>query len=171
MNYFYCYSAIFVLLFNYALSACPVNEYANDIRNKANVNYRLPNDTIPLHYDLTLETDLDNFNGSVIITILIIEDTNKITLHTQNLDVIDVIVTNENFDEIRVEEIEINEALNFFIIHLAENLVENQKYYINFRQFRGKLGRDNDGFYLALYEENGVEKYVVAILLLIHRNK
>lgn len=162
MNYNYTGIVLLLLLLSgYTLSnTCPTNKNVNVIRNKANVNYRLPNDTVPLHYDLTLETDLDNFNGSVKITIFAKENTNTVTLHAQNLEVIDLIVTNSNDEEITIKEIEIQEDVNFFVIHLVKNLIQDEIYYLNFRQFRGKLATDNDGFYLALYEENGIEKYV-----------
>jgi hypothetical protein len=58
--------------------------------------YRLPNDSIPLKYDLWLETDVGtpdekfNFSGKVKITIEIINATDVITLHFRKIKIIQI---------------------------------------------------------------------------------
>lgn len=134
---------------------------SNDLRGhwkEPDPTYRLPNDTLPIHYDLILETDLYDFNGSVIITIVAQRSTNRITLHSQNLEIVSLELVDENSDKIEITEIEFDENRLFLLINLAENLVVEQTYYLNISQFTGRLAQDNDGFYLALYNENGETK-------------
>jgi hypothetical protein len=52
------------------------------------LNYRLPNDSRPVHYDLYIETDIhngsDKYLGSVKIYVQIMEATDVITMHFSN---------------------------------------------------------------------------------------
>lgn len=54
-------------------------------------NYRLPNNTIPIHYDVHILTRVDSkdtsFHGSVKITVKVIEDTKNVVLHSRQLDI------------------------------------------------------------------------------------
>lgn len=57
------------------------------------ISYRLPNNTSPILYDLAIETWVDkgrlNYNGSVNICVQVNEnDTNYITLHSRNLNIL-----------------------------------------------------------------------------------
>lgn len=53
--------------------------------------YRLPNDSIPLKYEITLRTDIHlgrfDFNGNVKIHVKILEPTNEITLHYRQITI------------------------------------------------------------------------------------
>ena len=58
----------------------------SDERNS--LNYRLPNNSLPLHYDMHIETDIhegsDKFKGKVKINVKILETTDVITMHFRN---------------------------------------------------------------------------------------
>lgn len=49
----------------------------------------LPADVVPQHYDITLETNFDKhtFEGTVVIDLDVVKDTNSVSLHTLDLDV------------------------------------------------------------------------------------
>ena len=57
-------------------------------------SFRLPNTSIPLHYDIWLSTDIHRgefeFQGRVAIDILVVETTNLVTLHYSQLDIVSV---------------------------------------------------------------------------------
>jgi hypothetical protein len=60
-------------------------------KNLFGSTYRLPNNSVPLRYDLRLKTDFDkgdfNFEGRAKIYLKTIESTKKITLHMKDLNI------------------------------------------------------------------------------------
>lgn len=60
----------------------------NLVLEDSEIGYRLPNNSIPLRYDLHITTDIDkglfNFTGNVKIHLRIVENTKFITLHYRN---------------------------------------------------------------------------------------
>lgn len=133
----------------------------NSIILEDDLNYRLPNDSRPLRYDLWLKTDVDrnvfDFDGLVKIQILIIERTQTITLHARqlaidNIDLRDrdgmLIQTNliNNYDNI----------LEFLVISLPAEVTENEEIILDI-SYHGMLREDGSGFYRASYQnENGL---------------
>lgn len=99
-------------------------------------NYRLPNDTKPETYDITLITTVDeavdgdeinfNFDGTVKINIKVLEETNKVTLHARQL----TIKTAELFDENTniAGEFEYLVVPEFLIIPTKQNLQKDKNY-------------------------------------------
>lgn len=61
-------------------------------------NYRLPEDNIPLHYDLYLHPHLENgtFSGKVVIEVQTIKQTDSIVLHSYNLTIGRVQISSSN---------------------------------------------------------------------------
>ncbi len=51
--------------------------------------FELPSSVIPRHYDITLQPDFKKFtfDGTVLIDVDILEDTNSISLNTLDLDI------------------------------------------------------------------------------------
>lgn len=82
--------AISVLLC--AASALPVQNddpLANS-NNESKINYRLPNSTAPIHYDLKIIPDIEGdsgFKGACMIHFRVLEPTSDITLHSVRLNV------------------------------------------------------------------------------------
>ena len=62
----------------------------------------LPANVVPRHYDITLEPDFKKltFDGTVVIDLDCVEDSNSISLNTRELDLHDVKVTS-NGKEVR----------------------------------------------------------------------
>lgn len=120
-------------------------------------NYRLPNDSRPIRYDLYLKTGVHeenfDFNGIVTIQIEILEPTTIITLHkrqltVQRVDHVDATGTvlnanlANNFEELR----------EFLTITLPSQVNVGQQIFLKIT-YTGVLRTDNTGFYRASYND------------------
>ncbi|KAI4459114.1 protease m1 zinc metalloprotease [Holotrichia oblita] len=135
----------------------------NDIRSISPINdgsYRLPNDTIPIHYDVLLEPDFEafTFEGRVMITVLVVEETDTITLHANELTIhtVDVFAPVNNASTPNVTSAVEDPEHHFYIISLEEPVEINEELEVVIT-FTGILNDDNRGFYRAKYEEHGEE--------------
>lgn len=123
--------------------------------------YRLPNNSIPLNYDLTITTNVHkkdmNFNGIVLIDVKILENTPAITLHYNSLNITNVKISKisdinsgtetpqQNYDDLR----------NFFTLTRENNetlFEKDSNWQLNI-EYTGKLRTDNRGFYLSSYTD------------------
>lgn len=116
-----------------------------------------------------METDIKNFNGSVVIQIKALENTKNITLHSADLEIDDwIYIANENNQEIKISSIAFDIQRQFLIIFLEQELVRNEIYKLVINQFFGMLQKDNEGFYLAKYiDEYGIERYNFFIFFML----
>lgn len=119
------------------------------------LSFRLPNNTVPIHYDVSLLTDihLGNFDffGTVIIDIRVVEATETITIHYRQSTIsgIDLLNINgqtleSNVDFEQIEEVE------FLVIKPRTRLPEFSQYKVVIR-YRAVLRTDDYGFYRASY--------------------
>lgn len=125
------------------------------------INYRLPNETAPVHYKVQLMTRIDMsvfaFEGEVQITIEIKETTDQIVVHSRQL----------NINSIELYEVSIpsrliagtidtyDETTEFLTITSPEALLVTRTYVLIIK-YDGFLRSDEAGFYLAQYnDENG----------------
>lgn len=120
-------------------------------------NYRLPNNTSPSHYDVTLTTNVHtgnlDFKGVVVITIRVdLEETKSIVLHARQL---------ANYSATLLDTVtSISKRLNpgyasdteFLTLTPEDNseLVQGRIYTVTI-EYDGKLRTDNGGFYLSTY--------------------
>lgn len=117
------------------------------------VNYRLPNDTFPLRYDVYLTTRIDqadfNYDGHVDITIRCDVATNKIVMHNRHSDISEILLrSGENVTPLDTFETDL--VTEFLTIDLATNLVVGQEYVVAIT-FVGNHTVDNFGWYRASY--------------------
>lgn len=95
------------------------------------VTLRLPNDTIPLHYDIHLNTSIHtgqpNYDGQVNITIKCLEPTRNIVLHNRDLDILTVALTLGS-SSVNVTGFESMERPEFLNITLESALVVGEEY-------------------------------------------
>lgn len=120
-------------------------------------NYRLPNDSRPIRYELYLRTGVHeenfDFNGIVTIQIKILEPTNIITLHQRQLtidrvdhvDAAGTVLTASlvnNYEELR----------EFLTITLPTQMTVDAEIFLKIT-YHGILRTDNTGFYRASYTD------------------
>lgn len=109
-------------------------------------NYRLPNDTKPETYDITIKTTVDeavdgdetnfNFDGKVIINIKVLEDTNKITLHARQL-IITNIALKDGSTNIETDPYDYQIVPEFVVIPTKTTLQKDKNYELTI-EYTGK---------------------------------
>lgn len=138
----------------------PPDDEANQLSvltpRQTTINYRLPNDTKPIHYDISISTAIHtadlNFDGTVIIEIVAVEATNLITLHIMRNTVLNVKFWDANQRVI----LDTNSSYTFEVerdfmrVPLPETLVIGQRYFIEVI-YKGILRNDDAGFYVSTY--------------------
>lgn len=123
------------------------------------ISYRLPNNTIPLRYDLFLKTDVDkaifDFDGQVKIHIKLLQPSQLVTLHYRQIDIknIDLLNTDQSVIS-RGLVFGLNEEQEFLRIMLPNTYVENRELVLDIT-YNGTLRSDNTGFYRASYQSFG----------------
>lgn len=134
-----------------------------EVRQVDGRKYRLPNDTIPETYDITLTTQIDNadfiFYGNVRIGILTRESTQRITLHHRLLTIIIIRLwtTTDPQQQIGVNPFSYDAELEFLEIPVVTNLTAGTRYLLDI-DYMGTLREDNYGFYRSSYRnDNGVQ--------------
>lgn len=126
-----------------------------DIEFRANGNtYRLPNNTKPEHYDISLMTRIDqasfDFSGIVRIDFVVLSNTREITLHARQLTVKDIRLLNGT-QAIPLLSYSYNVVMDFLMIPTDNvDLLEGKRYTLDI-QYEGILRKDNAGFYRSSY--------------------
>lgn len=129
--------------------------------------YRLPNNSIPLSYDLRLTTDIDkavfNFTGAVKIHIKIIDESQEIVLHYRQttIEVINlwsgdgttIISSNLPYEQIPVFE--------FLVITLPNNYLPGDELVLEIN-YSCEHRDDGAGFYRGSYNQNGQQIWYAA---------
>lgn len=126
---------------------------ASDINQ---VNYRLPNNTIPEHYEISLETKIHQqnftFTGSVRIKLLALEATKNITIHARQL----IIKEKQYFltaDDIPMPmdvQMSVDRTTEFLIFNVPNGLEKGKRYQLLIF-YTGELRSDMAGFYRSSY--------------------
>lgn len=118
-------------------------------------NYRLPNNTIPLHYDIWLSTDIHNgvsdFSGRVRIRIQALENTSNITLHYRELTILNVDLLNDGGGMYQLDApFSKSEDVEFLVITPEQPLTQGQIYIVEIT-YMGTLRNDGKGFCRSSY--------------------
>lgn len=127
----------------------PVAENLNDR------NFRLPNNTEPVSYNISLSTDIHigdfGFQGEVMIIIRALENTNSITLHSRQtiIERIDLFTINGTLYQANVPFVYDSEV-EFLTINFAEELVAGQELSIQI-SYQGFLRSELMGFFRTSY--------------------
>lgn len=119
------------------------------------VEYRLPNHTFPIHYDISLNTNIHAgdfaFTGSVEILFGVIEATSEIILHHRQLTIhrVDLLTGTGNIiEENVIWSYEV--AREFLTIPFPNALVVGTEYMVRIT-YGGTLRTDDAGFYRSSY--------------------
>ena len=118
-------------------------------------DYRLPNNTIPLHYDIWLSTDIHkavfDFDGHVTIQIQAVEDTTNITVHYRELTIVNINLLSSIRTLIQSDvPFTLREDVEFLVITPTQPLIQGQLYFVEI-DYKGILREDDAGFYRSAY--------------------
>jgi aminopeptidase N len=111
--------------------------------------YRLPNNTVPLRYDLWLKTDFDkrslDFEGRVRILVKTVVPTNKITLLMRDLhiDEIDLLAADGTLKQSKLRSQYVGEIF-FLNIFLPDQTKQNDELVLDVK-YHGKMSKRNEG--------------------------
>lgn len=114
--------------------------------------YRLPNDTVPVHYDLKFDIQHSIFYGETRIYLRIRKLTSSIVLHSKNL-VIDELTTNikKDNDTIRPKEHVYDNDTDMMYLRF-ESPLERTNYTLTLK-FMGSLSNDLCGLFKSHYSD------------------
>ncbi|KAH9823958.1 alanyl aminopeptidase [Melampsora americana] len=123
--------------------------------------YRLSDDVIPLHYALTIKTDLDSnpptFQGTAQINVLIKSETDTITFHAaQSLSVLNVVIESESLGNTPepAKSISFDHKFERCTVVLSKPLPANTKATLGM-VFKAELEGNMMGYYKASYAFEG----------------
>ena len=136
-------------------------EHLTTTTTSANVvnTYRLPTYLKPYLYELEIQPYVGNnvtykekaftFTGTVIIHFTCIEETDKIVLHSKELDIKNYSLASNN-PEISLENFDIDPETDFFTLYANDTFQKNSNYSVKI-QFSGVILDKLYGFYRSSY--------------------
>ncbi|QIX00043.1 hypothetical protein AMS68_005560 [Peltaster fructicola] len=122
----------------------------------------LPTNVKPLHYDLTLEPDLEKFTfrGTVAIELDVVEDTTSVSLNTLELEIQEAKVTSAGKTVSSSPKLSYNEDTQTTKVEFDQHIPAGSKAMLTLN-FTGALNDNMAGFYRSSYKgSNGEEKYL-----------
>lgn len=135
-------------------------------RDEDGKEYRLPNNTIPLNYNIQLETNVHNgnftFMGKVRIHIKVIEASKTITLQTRQVTLINIKIMNDKM-EVMTATATYKETIDTeFLIIDTPDMAVNQEVYVEI-EYTATLRDDEAGFYRSSYKNLANETVWLAV--------
>lgn len=140
------------------------------------LNYRLNTDIQPIDYIIDLTPYFDSsvvgknpftFDGICTITIKANKlNIDTITVHKQDLDIIDVSLTKKpgffapfpwKIEHINIKSKEYDNITHKYTVKFASPLTKDESYDLNFK-YTGNLQNDSIGFYRSSYKDGNVTK-------------
>ncbi|KAG7280925.1 hypothetical protein CRUP_009212 [Coryphaenoides rupestris] len=123
---------------------------------------RLPTSVRPVHYDLTVNPDLDNmtFTGRTVITVSVLHSTKRIVLHAAELNVTKATFQLGDGKPVAVNVLEYKPRQQI-AIKFAEELNEKQRGVLTL-EYSARLSNSYDGFYNSSYIDKDGNKSVLA---------
>lgn len=156
-----------------AAAVPPIRELAsveenslNTYQNNNNVNYRLPNTSHPVNYELAIESRVDlgefEFKGNVKIVIVVDQMTQEIVLHARQLNILNVTLgrfRGRTLVNLKIDPFEYDNVPEFLKIRTnLSTLNQGDRLLLNI-DYVGALRNDRGGFYRSSYvNSNGVLK-------------
>lgn len=125
----------------------------------------LPEDVLPLHYDLTLMPNLETgeFAGKVNVTLEIISARNNLMLHSKNLsiDTVELMYVNESV-LVQVQNVEDN-PLDEMIKIVTKEMLKEGVYHVVLK-YRGTMLNRIVGLYMSHYKNEANEsRYMIVV--------
>lgn len=147
--------------------------FCTSLNQSLAIDYRLNTDIQPIDYIIDLTPYFDNdktplkFDGITTITIKTNKtNTDIITVHKQDLDIMDVSVTKKpgffspfpwKIEHIDVKSKEYDNITHKYTIKLVSPLINDETYDLNFK-FTGNFRNDMSGFYRSSYKDGNITK-------------
>jgi aminopeptidase N len=127
----------------------------NLLTKQGGISYRLPNDTIPIRYDIQLTTRVDegnfDFTGNVKINLRIVTQTNTITIHSKQLTILNTQLRNSVGGVIETQLATLDPVTEFLTVQtVVGQLTAGQEYVLEIN-YNGILRQDDQGFYRSSY--------------------
>ncbi|XP_017873367.1 PREDICTED: aminopeptidase N [Drosophila arizonae] len=129
-------------------------------------NYRLPNNTVPISYNVELWTEVHkgtrNFSGVVKIDIQVVEDTKMITLHYRQISSFNATIQSK--DSLSSQPIAVvgstETTREFLILTHTDTLKAGSNWTVTIN-YTSQLRLDMGGFYISSYtDDNGAVHYL-----------
>lgn len=156
----FCSLLIFVQSNAPPYSIIEIDETARAVENIV----RLPTDTKPTNYDITLTTNIHegdfDFSGTVIVTLDVVTATNKIVLHYRQIviDLPSVTLTHPTAGPLVVTLVNPKEDDSEFLEITLEAPLAVLTGYLLTISYTGVLREDNAGFYSSFYFDSEGKK-------------
>ena len=144
----------------------PISNFVQEKFTGSAPTYRLPNNSIPMRYDLWLKTDIHrkkiNFSARVKIHVKILEATSRITLNLKKLQVtkIDLLTIEKSLKASNLR-FKYDETYEFIFISLPYKVSEGEEMILDI-QYEGEMSKNLGIFYETYESESGVEVYYAA---------
>lgn len=124
----------------------------------------LPADVVPTHYDVTLEPDFDKFTfeGTVVIDLDVVKDTNSVSLHTLELDVHSVKVSGDGAVVSSSPSVSYTEDTQTTKVDFDGSLVKGTKAQLEL-SFTGQLNDKMAGFYRSTFKKADGTNGIMAV--------
>ena len=132
------------------------------VRRDWESDYRIPQTTQPLNYDLYLFPNLedDTFTGHVTVTIQTKEERNFLVTHVKYLEVYDTTLKSSTGETLSLSESFEYVPNEFWVVVPSKPLSIGN--YNLFMRFKGRLDRDIVGFYRSVYSDQDGRPHVIA---------
>lgn len=145
----------FLILFWATLIAADSRDGIGSRDDSNAINFRLPNDTIPLNYNLTIRTNIHQgdfvFDGQVRINIRVLEPTETITIHYRQLIIRNVNLLNTDGSVLQQDaHYRMTHNVEFLEIFSSTPLVAGQELIVEVL-YNGILRTDFAGFFRTSY--------------------
>lgn len=123
----------------------------------------LPTNVKPVHYDLTLEPNFEKFtyDGTVVIDLQVNEDTDFISLNSNEIDIHSAVVSSKGAVVEAKPEISINKDNQVATIKFNQAISAGSDAQLKLT-FTGILNDNMAGFYRSSYKVNGETKYIAS---------
>lgn len=158
------------LSFESTVTRLPIGDglrIVNDFRDDDKIGYRLPNDTKPETYNISLRTGISegkfDYDGFISINILIVNATREVTIHSRMLKIESIRLSDANgMGQIDLLPWRTNKKTGFLIIPTKSvELSSGRRHRLDIK-FSGVLDTETRGFFRTLSDENTASKRQVS---------
>jgi aminopeptidase N len=127
----------------------------NLLSRQGGVSYRLPNETRPIRYDISLQTWIDEgkfeFEGSVRIHLRVESEIDHIVVHSKQLVITETALYDSAMNARAILAPELDPVTEFLTVKVVTGvLAANAEFFLDIK-YTGVLRTDDQGFYRSSY--------------------